>query len=183
MNIINLTHFMWLYDKGKFFEFKYIIPGALKVWAKNIWKEINVLWPNLVLCQTLHFMSGSFRILGFVFCLEYLSPFFLKVKKQGQFRNPHDEQIFKLSLILCLVENWHRYSSLKTKTKSWNDPLTFSCPRKTCNRSKIRKKDKKDKNAFSADLCFTMCSNLRINFIYHIISTWLGGIYMKRPVH
>ena len=45
---------------------------------------------------------GSFCILGFVFNLKYLSQFFLKFKTQGQFKNPYDMQISKLSLIFIL---------------------------------------------------------------------------------
>ena len=48
-------------------------------------------------------VTVSFRILGFVFNLEYISQFFLKFVKQGQFQIPYDEQISKLSLtfIFC----------------------------------------------------------------------------------
>ena len=45
-------------------------------------------------------VTVSFLIFGFVFNLEYLSQKFLKFKKQGQFQNPHDEQISELSLII-----------------------------------------------------------------------------------
>ena len=46
----------------------------------------------------------SFRIFGFVFNLEYLSQFFLKFIKQGQFQNSHDKQISNMSLIFELAD-------------------------------------------------------------------------------
>ena len=63
-------------------------------------------------------VSGSFRILGFVFQLEYLSPFFLKFKKQEQFQNPSEEQILKLSLIFIFGRKLTKIFKFKDKDQN-----------------------------------------------------------------
>ena len=57
----------------------------------------------------------SFWILGIVFNLEYLS---FRILMMSRFQN--------CTWFLCLIENWQRYSRLKTKTKIQNDTVTFS---------------------------------------------------------
>ena len=43
-------------------------------------------------------MNFNFEVVSIVFNLKYLSQIFIKMSMLGVFRNPHDEQIPKLSL-------------------------------------------------------------------------------------
>ena len=43
-------------------------------------------------------MKLNFEVVSFVFNIKYLSQNFIKFSKLGVFWNPHDEQIWKLSL-------------------------------------------------------------------------------------
>ena len=58
---------------------------------------------NKALNMKLHTLScdkhDHFRKFSADFDLYFLSQFFVKIENQGQFWNPHDEQISKLSLI------------------------------------------------------------------------------------
>ena len=60
-------------------------------------------------------VTVSFRILGFFFNLEYFHQFFLKFKKHGQFQNPYDEQISKLSLIFIICRKLIEIFKVKDK--------------------------------------------------------------------
>ena len=62
-------------------------------WVIQGWRQSSISKESIKVEEKL-----IFEMLSIVFNLKYLSQNFIKFKDQGQFWNPHDEQIPKLSL-------------------------------------------------------------------------------------
>ena len=62
-------------------------------WVIQGWRQSSISKESIKVKEKL-----IFEMLSIVFNLKYLSQNFIKFKDQGQFWNPHDEQIPKLSL-------------------------------------------------------------------------------------
>ena len=80
-----------------------------------IWSKAHIFWGGT-----------SFRNGSLLFNLQYLGQIFIKSNNQGQFWNPQEELISKLSLLARFDKIWPKYWRLKRRLPFRNDDVFFA---------------------------------------------------------